>query len=142
MDCSTTGFPVLHQFLELAQTHVHCIGDAIQPSHPQFKRINSIGFFFLCIVHLGRLSCLSLLFFGTLNSNGYLLLFILCVSLLLFSQLFVRPPQTTILPFCISFSLGWFWSPPSVQCYKPPFIVLQALSTRSNPLNLFVTSTV
>ena len=27
-----------------------------------------------------------------------------------FSQLFVRPPQTTILPFCISFSWGWFWA--------------------------------
>ena len=31
----------------------------------------------------------------------------LCLSLLFFSQLFVRPPQTTILPFCISFSWGW-----------------------------------
>ena len=29
--------------------------------------------------------------------------FLLCFSLLFFSQLFVRPPQTTILPFCISF---------------------------------------
>ena len=28
------GFPVHHQLLELAQTHVHRIGDAIQPSHP------------------------------------------------------------------------------------------------------------
>ena len=34
MDCSTPGFPVLHQLLELAQTHVHRVGDAIQPSHP------------------------------------------------------------------------------------------------------------
>ena len=34
MDCSTPGFPVLHQFPELAQTHVHWVGDAIQPSHP------------------------------------------------------------------------------------------------------------
>ena len=34
MDCSTSGFPVLHQLPELAQTHVHCVGDAIQPSHP------------------------------------------------------------------------------------------------------------
>ena len=34
MDCSTLGFPVHHQLLELAQTHVHRIGDAIQPSHP------------------------------------------------------------------------------------------------------------
>ena len=28
------GFPVHHQLLELAQTHVHQLGDAIQPSHP------------------------------------------------------------------------------------------------------------
>ena len=34
MDCHTPGFPVQHQFPELAQTHVHQIGDAIQPSHP------------------------------------------------------------------------------------------------------------
>ena len=33
MDCSTPGFPVYHQLLELAQTHVHWVGDAIQPSH-------------------------------------------------------------------------------------------------------------
>ena len=32
MDCSTTGFPVLHHLPELAQTHVHWVGDAIQPS--------------------------------------------------------------------------------------------------------------
>ena len=34
MDCSTTGFPVLHQLLEFAQTHVHWVADAIQQSHP------------------------------------------------------------------------------------------------------------
>ena len=34
MDCSTPGFPVHHQLPELAQTHVHYISDAIQPSHP------------------------------------------------------------------------------------------------------------
>ena len=34
MDCSTPGFPVHHQLPELTQTHVHCVGDAIQPSHP------------------------------------------------------------------------------------------------------------
>ena len=34
MDCSTPDFPVHHQLLELAQTHVHWVGDAIQPSHP------------------------------------------------------------------------------------------------------------
>ena len=34
MDCSTPGFPVLHYLLEFAQTRVHWVGDAIQPSHP------------------------------------------------------------------------------------------------------------
>ena len=34
MDSSTPGFPVLHHLRELAQTHVHRVGDAIQPSHP------------------------------------------------------------------------------------------------------------
>ena len=34
MDCSMPGFPVLHHLLEFAQTHVHGVGDAIQPSHP------------------------------------------------------------------------------------------------------------
>ena len=31
---STPGFPVHHQILELAQTHIHQVGDAIQSSHP------------------------------------------------------------------------------------------------------------
>ena len=34
MDYSTPGFPVLHHLLEFAQTRVHGISDAIQPSHP------------------------------------------------------------------------------------------------------------
>ena len=34
MHCSTPGLPVHHQLPELAQTHVHQAGDAIQPSHP------------------------------------------------------------------------------------------------------------
>ena len=34
MNCSTSGLPVHHQLLEFAQTHVHRVGDAIQPSHP------------------------------------------------------------------------------------------------------------
>ena len=34
MGCSTPGFPVHHQLWELAQTHVHQVSDAIQPSHP------------------------------------------------------------------------------------------------------------
>ena len=34
MDCSTPGFPVLHRLLDFAQTRVHRVSDAIQPSHP------------------------------------------------------------------------------------------------------------
>ena len=42
-----------------------------------------------------------------------------------FTQLFVRVSQETIyLPFCISFSWGWSWSLPVVQCHEPPSIVL------------------
>ena len=34
MDCSTSGLPVNHQLPKLAQTHIHRVSDAIQPSHP------------------------------------------------------------------------------------------------------------
>ena len=33
-DCSMNGFPVIHQIPELAQSHIHWVSDAIQPSHP------------------------------------------------------------------------------------------------------------
>ena len=34
MNRSMQGFPVYHELLEFTQTHVHQVGDAIQPSHP------------------------------------------------------------------------------------------------------------
>ena len=34
MNCSTPGLPIHHQVSEFTQTHVHWVGDAIQPSHP------------------------------------------------------------------------------------------------------------
>ena len=34
VDCRMPGFPIHHQLPELAQTHVHWVGDAIQPSYP------------------------------------------------------------------------------------------------------------
>ena len=46
---------------------------------------------------------------------------------LFFSQLFVKPPQITTLLSCISFSLAWFWLLPSIQCYEPLSVILQAL---------------
>ena len=41
MDCSMPGFPVHHQLLELTQTHVHRVGDAIQPFHPLWVSFSS-----------------------------------------------------------------------------------------------------
>ena len=34
MDCTMPGLPVHHQLPEFTQTHIHRVGDAIQPSHP------------------------------------------------------------------------------------------------------------
>ena len=66
-----------------------------------------------------------------------------CLSLCFFPQLFVKPPQITIFPSCIFFLFGMvlvtafytmLWtSVHSSSC---------TLSIRSNPLNLFITSTV
>ena len=39
MDYSTPGFPVLHYLPEFAQTHVHWVRDAIQPSHPPLPSV-------------------------------------------------------------------------------------------------------
>ena len=36
MDCSTSGFPILHYLPQFPQTHVHWVSDAIQPSPPAF----------------------------------------------------------------------------------------------------------
>ena len=73
-------------------------------------------FFFSISLHWSlRKAFLSLmLFFGTLHSNGYIFLFLLCLSLF-FSQLFVMPPQTANLFFCISFC--WRWS-----CFLSPIL--------------------
>ena len=65
--------------------------------------------------------------FGTVHSDRYIVPSLLFLLFFIFFQLFVRPPQTTILPFCISFSWGWSWPLPPVQCHKPQSIVPQAL---------------
>ena len=41
MDCSTPGFPAHHLFPELAQTHIHRVGHAIQPmTHSRYSEYN------------------------------------------------------------------------------------------------------
>ena len=76
------------------------------------EEISSFPFYcfplFLFIVHLSRLSYLSLLFFGTLLLVGYIFPFLHCLLLFFFSQLFVKPPQTTILASSIYFLLEIF----------------------------------
>ena len=56
MDFSTPGFPALHHLPELAQTHVHWVGDAIQSSHPlsspylpAFNLSQNQGNLFVCL---------------------------------------------------------------------------------------------
>ena len=44
MDWSTPRLPVNHQFPEFTQTHVHWVGDAIQPSHPLLSTSPTISF--------------------------------------------------------------------------------------------------
>ena len=62
---------------------------------------HSIVFLSLCIDHWGRLSSLSLLFFRTLHSNGYIFPFLLCLSLF-FPQWFI---------WChFIFPLDYLWS--------------------------------
>ena len=45
VDCSTPGFPVLHDLPEFDQIHVHWVADAIQPSHPVLSSFPSIRVF-------------------------------------------------------------------------------------------------
>ena len=84
-------------------------------------------------------SIVFLYFFALIAEEGFLIspcyslelciqmgIFFLCLSLLSFSQLFVRPPQTTILPFCIFF-MGMVLIPASCTMSQPLFIVLKAL---------------
>ena len=53
----------------------------------------------LCMVHVRKLSYLSLLFSETLHSVGYILPFLLCLPFLFFSQLFAKPQQLCLLAF-------------------------------------------
>ena len=109
------------------------------PVHMPCQTSSGVLYLNLCIDRWRRLSYLFLLFFGTLHSDAFIFPF----PPLFFSQLFVRPPQTAILLFCISFPWGWSWSLSPVQCHETPSIVHQALlSIRSSPLSLFLTSTV
>jgi len=72
------------------------------------------------------LSLLDIIWNSAFRWVSFFFSFAFCFSS--FSQLFVSPPQTIILPCCISFSWGWSWSPPPIRCHEPLSIVLQTLT--------------
>ena len=75
---------------------------------------------FLFTDHRGRLSNLFLLFFGSLHSDGYLFPFLLCsFASLLFSAI-CKASLGSHFAFLHFFFLGWFWSPPPLQCHLCP----------------------
>ena len=102
----------------------------------------------VCLIFLTRSLVFPILLFSSISlhwSLGKAFLFLLAIFfwnsafkweylsfspllfILFFSQLFVRPPQTGILLFFISFPSGWSWSLSPAQCHEPPSIVHQAL---------------
>ena len=82
-------------------------------------------YFFALITEEAFLSLLAILWNSAFKWVSFLST--LWFSLLFFSQLFVRPTQTNILPFCTTFSWGGSWSLPPIKCHKPPSIVVQTL---------------
>ena len=75
--------------------------------------------------------------------SWYIFPFLPCLLLLFFPQIFVRPPQTAILPACVSFSLGCFLVTDSFTVLQTSIHSSSGIwSTRSSHLNLFMTSTV
>ena len=108
-----------------------------------FNLSHSIVFpLFLCTVHWRRPSYLSLLFFETLHSTGYVFPFLPCLSLLFFPQIFVKSPQTPL--FLLPFSFLWMIVA-TTSCTMLQTSIHSAsgtLPTKSNPLNLFIISSV
>ena len=101
MDCSTKGFPVHHQLQELAQNHVHRVGDAIQPSNPllspsppafnlskhQFSQFSSVSSTQASLSITNSRSLLKLMSIESVMPSNLL---ILCHSLLLLPSMFPR----------------------------------------------------
>ena len=100
-------------------------------------------YFLALILRKTFLSLLAIPWNSAFRYLSYIFPFLLCFSLLFFSQLFVRPPQTAILLFLHFFSMGMALIP--VSCTMSRTSVHSSsgtLSIRSSPLNLFLTSTV
>ena len=93
---------------------------------------------FLCTDHWGRLSYLSLLFFGILHSNGYIFPFLLCFHFLLFTAI-CKASSDSHFAFSHFFFLGMVLI--TVSCTMSWTSVHSSsgtLSIRYSPLNLFL----
>ena len=95
-------------------------------------------YFFALITEEGFL--ISLLFFGTLHSNGYIFPFLLCLSLLFFSQLFVRLRRQPFCPFAFLFLGDGLDHCLLYNVRTSVHSSSGTVSIRSNPLNLFVSN--
>ena len=96
---------------------------------------------FLCIDHWGRFSYLSLLFFGTLHSDAYLSFSPLLFTSLLFTAICKASPDSHF-AFLDFFSMGMVLIPVSYTVSQTSVHSSSGtLSIRSNPLNLFFSST-
>ena len=123
MNRSTPGLPVYHRLPEITQTHVHWVSDAKR------SLVFPILFFTSISSHWSLKKALLSLpaIIWNCIQMGIFFLFSFAFRFLFFSQLFVKPPQTAILLFCISFSWGWSWFLSPVQYHKSPSVVHQAL---------------
>ena len=166
MDCSRLGFSVHHQLPESTQTHVHRVGDAIQPSHPLsspsppapnpsqhssnfLEEICSLShsivflYFFALITEEVFLvyPCYSLELCSAFKWV-YLSFYPLPFASLLFTAV-CKASSDNHVAFLHFFFLGTVLFPISCTMSQTPIHYSSGtLSIRSNPLNLFVTSIV
>ena len=112
MDCSTPGFPVHHQLLEPTQTHVHCIGDAFQPSHPLSSPSPTISNF---SQHQGLFQWFSFLVFNCFKNCLVFFKFLMKPSVQLMEWLIShstvsnKPPSSFLLLESLCSSPTLFW---------------------------------
>ena len=83
IDCSTPEFPVHQQLPELAQTHVHWVGDAIQPSHSLSMKENCLAPRNSVFYESSHLKCMGQAHFGEIVPSVPITVFIPTVLLML-----------------------------------------------------------
>ena len=133
LHCRQTLYPLSHQ------GNVPLASLIVLKRYLVFPIVSSISLH--CSLRKAFLSLLAIL--QTLHSDGYIFPFLLCLLLLFFSELFVRPPQTTHFAFLHFFFLGMVLTIASCTMLQTCIhSSSDTLSLRSNPLNLFFTSSI